>query len=196
MIDLSRYSISNILDEIEGGEKELIEELSTFSCPHNPEIETFIKRNAIEFAKRKLSITYLVIDETDGAIDAYFTLTHKAIDIPDIGLSKTSKKRLGSFSWYDPIKKTYSLSAFLLAQFGKNYAIDQGQRITGEALMALSDDILEDVQRRIGGGVVYLDCEDKQKLIDFYENTVHFRKFNERISDIDSIRYLQYMRFL
>ena len=77
MIDLSRYSISNILDEIEGGEKELIEELSTFSCPHNPEIETFIKRNAIEFAKRKLSITYLVIDETDGAIDAYFTLTHQ-----------------------------------------------------------------------------------------------------------------------
>ncbi|MBQ6904249.1 MAG: GNAT family acetyltransferase, partial [Lachnospiraceae bacterium] len=63
-------------------------------------------------------------------------------------------------------------------------------------LMALSDDILEDVQRRIGGGVVYLDCEDKQKLIDFYENTVHFRKFNERISDIDNIRYLQYMRFL
>ena len=173
MIDLSRYSISNILDEIEGGEKELIEELSTFSCPHNPEIETFIKINAIEFAKRKLSITYLVIDETDGAIDAYFTLTHKAIDIPDIGLSKTSKKRLASFSWYDPIKKAYSLSAFLLAQFGKNYAIDQGQRITGEALMTLSDDILEDVQRRIGGGVVYLDCEDKQKLVDFYENTVH-----------------------
>lgn len=42
------------------GEDELSSILSDFSCPKNPEIERFIHNNAIEFAKRKMSITHTV----------------------------------------------------------------------------------------------------------------------------------------
>ena len=56
--------------------------------------------------------------------------------------------------------------------------------------------VLEDIQFRIGGGVVYLDCEDKKKLIDFYENTAGYRRISERVSELDHIKYLQYFKFI
>ena len=49
----------------------------------------------------------------------------------------------------------------MLAQFGKNYGVDKGKRITGIELMEFAMDVLKDIQHRIGGGVVYLDAEDK-----------------------------------
>ena len=40
------------------GEENLNAILSDFSCPINKEIENFVWNNAIEFAKKKMSITY------------------------------------------------------------------------------------------------------------------------------------------
>lgn len=46
----------NILDMIaENGEIGTANDLSTFSCQTNDEIDNFIKNKAIDFAKRKLS---------------------------------------------------------------------------------------------------------------------------------------------
>ena len=86
-------------------------------------------------------------------------------------------------------------SAFLLAQFGKNYAVDAGKRIKGSELMQLVLDVLLTIQRQIGGGIVYLDCENKAKLIAFYESE-GFKRFDERFSEDDEQRYVQLMRFL
>ena len=91
---------------------------------------------------------------------------------------------------------TYTISAFLLAQFGKNYSVDDGKRIRGSELMDCAMDVLIDIQHRIGGSVVYLDAEDRPKLISFYEKKVEFKRFGERYSDGDGVRYLQYMRLL
>ena len=78
MNTLHKYNIINILDllaiEKEGA---LQQRLSSFSCPINAEIEDFIKYKALDFAKRKLSITYLILDETANLL-GYFTLTHKS----------------------------------------------------------------------------------------------------------------------
>ena len=55
--------IENILDVIESnGEDETLSDLSSFSCPMNLEIEDFLRCKAIDFAKRKLSVTYIVTD--------------------------------------------------------------------------------------------------------------------------------------
>ena len=55
---MNKHTIMNILDLIDSvGEDEVKKGLSGFSCPLNREIENFIHKNAIEFAKRKLSIT-------------------------------------------------------------------------------------------------------------------------------------------
>ncbi|MBR1860628.1 MAG: GNAT family acetyltransferase [Lachnospiraceae bacterium] len=191
------FCVENILDMISSyGEEDLKADFADFNCPQNGEIETYIKIKAIDFAKRKLSITYIVSDTSDGEIVGYFTLTHKALDINGSDLSNTSRKKLGNHSQYEADTDLYSTSAFLLAQFGKNYAVDKGTRISGTELMECVMDILADIQHRIGGGIVYLDAEDKPELRTFYGEKANYKLFGERYSKSDNIKYLQYMRFL
>ena len=176
----------NIIDELElSGEEKLRENLSTFSCRLNPAIENFIRNRAIDFAKRKLSITYLLNDFDDDKILGYFALTHKAVLISNSQLSNTSRKKLERFARLDRATGEYMASAFLIAQFGKNYGIDNGRRITGKQLMDVANDILVNI---------HLDCEDKEKLQQFYINE-NFHKFGERFSDEEEQKYIQYMRF-
>lgn len=54
-------AVENILGIIDrDGEEELALDLSSFSCGVNDEIQTFLTDKAIEFARKKMSITYLV----------------------------------------------------------------------------------------------------------------------------------------
>ena len=187
------------------GEENVIEFISDFSTAVvidgvskilNPEIDKFLKKNAIQFSKERKSITYLVGDKDDGSLLGYFTLTHKAIDIPAQGLSNSMIRKIEKHSRLNPATKTYSISAFLIAQFGKNFAVDQGTRISGDELMSLCVKELSELRYRIGGNVEYLDCEADAKLIRFYQDRHNFTLFGERISENDGKRYLQYMKFL
>ncbi len=157
-------AVSNIRDMISDGQEDLVKAyIETFSCEVkkddgsrtslNPDIEHFLKANAIQFAKMKTAVTYLVFDVT------------------------------------------YTISAFLLAQFSKNYAVDEGKRISGTDLMNIAMEQLAEAQNLIGGSIVYLDCEADAKLIRFYEGE-HFALFGERISESDGKRYLQYLNFV
>ena len=61
---MNTYKTINILDMIEAiGEKSVNLILSDFSCPKNVEIEAFIRKSAVDFAKRKISVTHSVMDE-------------------------------------------------------------------------------------------------------------------------------------
>jgi hypothetical protein len=92
--------------------------------------------------------------------------------------------------------QAYSVSAYLIAQFGKNYGVNGGETITGNELMDLTFDVLERVQHQIGGGVIFLECEDNPVLLEFYQNNHNrFRMFGERYSDADHIKYLKLLRF-
>ena len=188
--------VFNILDLIDLGGSDVIEhKLATFSSPKNPEIEDFIHNKAINFATGKLSITYLVNDDDTGNILGYFTLTHKSIIINGDNLSATSRKKLARYSpRMDASTGNYMASSFLLAQFGKNYALDEADRIDGADLMKLATDVLVNIQRQIGGGIVYLDCEDKPQLTSFYKGQ-NFKEFDDRFSPEDNQKYVQFMRF-
>lgn len=190
-----RTLVTNILDDLENkGEEKVRQYLSLFSCPINPAIENFVKNRAIDFSRRKLSVTYLVKDPANGQMLGYFALTHKAVLIPSTNLSKTSRKKLERYARLDRATGEYMASAFLIAQFGKNYAVDEGGRISGSELMNIANDILVNIQRQIGGGIIYLDCEDIENLKRFYEYE-KFQTFGERFSEEDDQKYIQYMRF-
>jgi hypothetical protein len=88
----------------------------------------------------------------------------------------------------------YMASSFLLAQFGKNYALDKSDRIDGTELMKLATGVLVNIQRQIGGGIVYLDCEDKEELTSFHKKQ-NFKQFDDRFSTEDNQKYIQFMRF-
>ena len=187
--------VVNILDLIDMGGSEVIEhKLATFSSPKNPEIEDFIRNKAINFAIGKLSITYLVNDGDTGEILGYFTLTHKSIVISGGNLSATSKKKLARYSRMVASTRNYMASSFLLAQFGKKYALAKENRIDGSELMRLATGVLISIQRQIGCGIVYLDCEDKEELTSFYKRQ-NFKQFDDRYSTEDNQKYIQFMRF-
>ncbi len=165
-------------------------------APLNPDIDNFLKKNAIQFSKESKSITYLVCDEEDGSLLGYFALTHKAIEVPYAGLSKTAIRELERHSHLHKILNAYVVSAFLIAQLGKNYQVDDGKRISGDELMKLANNELLYIKQRIGGGIKYLDCEADAKLIKFYQAEQNFKLFGERISERDGKRYLQYLKFM
>lgn len=192
---MSTFTPVNILDMADAiGEEALCSLLSDYSCQKNQEIETYVKHNALEFAKRKISITYLVLDDM-GELSAIFTLTHKPIEICIEGLTATLAKRLSRYAYPDEDTGAYMISAFLIAQFGKNFSAKNV--VSGDELMEITLGVLSGIQHEIGGGVVYLECEDQPKLLDFYQNDRNrFRAFGERISESDKTRYIQLLRIL
>lgn len=193
---MNDYSVISILDLLESvGENEITDILSGFSCPKNQEIENFLHRNAVQFTKRKMSITYLVLDEQQR-FTGYFTLTHKSSLIPINTLSKTGQKKLAMHARFDEVSNCYDVSAFLVAQFGKNYSVLNGNAISGNHLMDQVFSVLYEAQRLIGGGVVFLECEEKDKLLEFYQNDNNrFKPYGERFSESEQKKYLQLLRF-
>lgn len=198
-----KNDIVPILDMVKTvGEDAVKEILSDFSCEYadgqrNGEVERFIQNNAIEFSKRKMSITYLVMNERSKPV-GYFTLTHKPVIVCDnILKSNANRKRMQRYAKFDPQSGTYNLSAFLIAQFSKNYGMPTDERISGTDLMGLVLSRIESIQQQIGGGVVFLESENQQALLDFYTGEPNsFFAFGERCSETDGTKYVQLMRFL
>lgn len=193
---MSRYETINILDLMESiGEGAVKSILSDFICKKNPEIENFVKNNAIDFAKKKMSITYLVVDK-DTNVQAIFTLTHKALEINNDILSGTSRKKIKRFAQLDENTNSFVVSAFLIAQFGKNDTVQQ-ESIRGNELMDMTFEILLSAQHDIGGSLVYLECEEKENLLNFYSSSPNsFIPFGERKSERDDTKYIQMFRFI
>ena len=193
---MNEYKVFNILDMAEAiGETNLKELLSDFYCPKNEEIQQFVRAKAYDFARKKLSVTYLVVNE-DNYITAIFTLAHKAVEIGNASLSNSKRKKISRYAVLDSGTGSYTVSAFLIAQFGKNYALDADKRISGNELMDLTFKVLEKIQHEIGGGVVFLECEDKPQLLGFYQNEKNgFMPFNERYSVTDCTKYIQLFNF-
>ena len=188
--------VDNILDMIShNGEAETLEDISTFECPMNSEVVIYLKKNAIDFAKKKLSVTYLVSDSTDGEIVGYFTLAHKVIEVRKGSISSKIEKRMSRFAPFDETNKSYTFSSFLLAQFSKNYAVDDGKRIDGCTLMDLADEVMRDVQHKVGGGYIYLDVLSKNDgVVKFYKDNYGYHEFNKRVSSADGNEYTQMIR--
>ena len=193
---MNGYKTINILDMIDAvGEDEVNNILSDFSCPKNDEIENFVKKNAVDFAKRKMSVTHLVLND-DCALIAIFTLIHKALELGDENLSTATRKKIMRYAHLNQATNSYMVSAFLIAQFGNNYADSKNLQVDGDSLMECSINVLKAVQREVGGGIVYLECEDKPQLLSFYQNAKNtFRVFGERYSDEDNTKYIQLLRF-
>ena len=180
----------------EGGREAVSTLLQSFSCPLNCEIENFVARNAIEFALRKISVTYFVLN-SQNEIAGFFTLTHKPafISMDILDCSKGMQKKLERFCGGVRVEGRFLCSSFLIAQFGKNMNILKGEKISGNELMDCVFEILSDVQRKIGGGVVFLECEKKRQLLDFYQNDHNkFMVYGKRLDEASGIEYLQLLR--
>ena len=187
------YNIHDLLEE--GGVEKTSALLRSFKCSINPEIEHFLDDNAIDFASKNISVTYLVFNSANELV-GYFTVTHKPSFITDSALkSNTLRKKIERFCGGIHEDGKFLCSAFLIAQFGKNMGNLAGERIKGDELMNCVFEILGDVQKKIGGGVVFLECENKKKLLDFYQNANNrFKEYGKRRVSGTEVEYIQLLR--
>lgn len=166
------YKIIKLKDiYISMGEVKTKEILKSYKCEINKDVEYFIKEKAIEFAKQGLAETFIVMSEykQKDVIVGYFATTNKAINIKNLVLSKSKKKRILKFAQYDNVFKTYNIALPLIGQIGKNYNNGYNELISGDILLKLACDKIKMAQDILGGRFVYLECEDKPKLKEFYE---------------------------
>lgn len=77
----------------------------------------------------------------------------------------------------DETNGTYTLSAYLIAQLGKNYANGANDKVTGEQLLQAAVDTINELQYMAGCMVIFLETENEEKLMDFYERKNGFKRF-------------------
>lgn len=172
-------NIRDFLSRGEGGEHWLRHVLSTFSCKRNIDVERFLKEQAIDFTKKNQSVTYTVFTPDYADLIGYFTITIKPISVNGEAFSNTVKRKIARVSEQNPENGNYSLSAYLVAQLGKNFNNDVNKLITGEQLLGLAIDKIEEMQYMAGGMVVFLEAENEEKLLEFYEAN-RFKRFDTK----------------
>ncbi len=182
----------------EAGEPALVELLSGFSSPKNKDVERFLKKSAIEFTKKNQSVTYLVVSAEDVRLLGYFTLALKPLTVRGETVSNAMKRKLLRISELDEKSDTYTMSAYLIAQLGKNFSESGGTEITGAELLKLAWDKIKEIQYLGGGVVTFLEAENEEKLLSFYRDN-RFSQFDTRqtTSDTDeSHELVQLLRLL
>lgn len=203
MTGFGGINLKDMISEI--GEKEVKSILSDFSCPLNADVEHFLKHTAIEFAKQGISSTYLIMASYQNkyVLVGYFSLANKIFCIDrDSFPNQTWRRRIAKFGQYDTTIKRYTLSAPLIGQLGKNFAHNYNQLISGDELLYLALEKVKEMQYIVGGKIVYLECEDKGSLLDFYSEN-GFVNFGRRYLDRDEtdklsgeylVQMLKYMK--
>lgn len=167
--------------------------VSDFSCPLNKDVEEFLQQKAWLFAQQGLAATHLVFAsyQEKPVLAGYFTLANKHfhIDSHKGDISNTLRRRISKFAQYDADLKKYIVSAPLIGQLGKNYAHGYQSLLTGDELLELACRKVREIQQNIGGRIVYLECEDKLPLLDFYGRN-GFCDFGKRLLEADEVETL------
>ena len=115
----------------------------------------------------------------DGELVGYFTIALKPLTVRGETVSNTVKKKLLRISELDEETQTYTMSAYLIAQLGKNFTNGANEKITGAELLEAAWTKVEEIQYQAGGVVTFLETNDDAKLLSFY-NDNKFVKFDSR----------------
>ena len=188
------FQIVNILDALESMPEELLcGFLDTFECRQNKPIERFLKEYSLQNARQRFSITYLVVNECNE-LAGYFALANKPVRFNRASLSGKYLRRVRQFCRMQEEEPGWSgqyvASGYLIAQLAKNSRMLQGKKPSGSDLLNFAFAVLQDVQKKIGGGIVFLECEDNPKVLSFYQREKFFlfgERLSEDVSDVDDI---------
>ena len=159
--------------------------LSGFSCPKNQDVANFFKeeRGGI-YQKESVSYIPCVFRGKQGNAWIFYPCI-KAVVSQGETVSRTTKRKLLRISELDEKSDTYTMSAYLIAQLGKNYTNGANEKITGKELVELAWTVIEDAQYMLGGIVTFLEAENEEKLLSFYRDN-RFSQFDTRQTASDT----------
>jgi hypothetical protein len=161
----SDFLLTPLQERINDDNAELLEHIiKEFSCEKDPDVEWFIKNNALNYERKGLSRTYLYIADVTGfpVIAAYFTLAITATSFE--GISKSRKAKVLGFKPGRDTKDHFG--GILIGQLARTDGFDQSD-ISGQEMLEDAEVLIEKGRYYLGGKIVYLDC--KEPLIKFYE---------------------------
>lgn len=194
----------NLRDFLEiRGEEKTHNLLDNFDSKYNEDVNYFLKTKAEEFGKRGLASTYLVFTKYKEKLEflAYYSLAMKAVVIKsDANISNTLRKKINTYSNFEPKLKSYVMSCHLIGQLGKNYNANDESLISGSELLELACRKVRAAQEISGGKFVYLECENVKSLINFYEKNgftkFGMRKLDKEETDLNGSYLVQLIRYL
>ena len=91
----------------------------------------------------------------NGELLGYFSIALKPLTIRGETVSNTVKRKLMRVSELDEQSQTYTMSAYLIAQIGKNFTGGAETKISGGDLLELAWSVVEQIQYMSGGMVVF-----------------------------------------
>lgn len=201
MAEFVQIKLDDMLNQL--GENEVKSILSSFMCDDNFDVQDFIRNKAIEFSRQGLAKTTLVYWKSDDGEEkyliGYYAIAPKFIRVSRDAVSKTMAKKLNNHGSYDVDTREYIVPAPLIAQLSKNYSEGNDTLIYGCELLQMAVDKIKEIQNEIGGRFIFLESEDREKLIDFYKNN-GFTAFEKRKKDKNEtsteylIRWLRYLK--
>ncbi|KUO48949.1 MAG: GNAT family acetyltransferase [Desulfitibacter sp. BRH_c19] len=158
--------------------KKLLFSFCTLKAENNEgaeDVEYFLHEKAIQFEKMDLSRTYLVMStyQSKHYLGGYFSISPRPLIISRRYFQKLSKnlqKRLMGVG-HKTNQASYEIKGFLLGQLGKNYSevATKANNVTGDDLLKLVYQKIQEAQRIVGGRILYLECEDNLKVKEFYK---------------------------
>ena len=171
-LSIERVGLQKLLEsenQIEKIEKFLKTFKSNFATTN--EVEYFLHNNAIEFEKKTLSTTHLLINENNELV-GYFSIANKKLNIPKEVVKTFSKKKLKKIGQSSNIKKdgSYEINSYLIGQLGINFSQEiKGEKITGKDLLNEIWILLLEAKKLVNVKYIWLECENNSKLINFYK---------------------------
>lgn len=187
MLKYTIVALHDVLRTFPEDEQKVSTILNGFACASNKDVENFLKTKAVLFDKQGFSKTHLIYTSYKGkmVLVGYYALAYKSFVVKNsIKLTNTLRKRIAKFGQYDSELKQYVVSAPLIGQIGKND--EYKDLISGDILLHCACKTIAAVQALVGGKFVYLECEEKPKLIDFYKSN-GFVEFGRRALELDEI---------
>ena len=153
---------------MDGGEQ-FFESIANSFMSKNADVEQFFRKKAVQATKLNTAATYLVISYENKKFDllGYFTLATKMLTLKQDSLSKTECKAISRFGYFDEDSLSYKLPAVLIAQFSRNFN-ESSKSISGDDLMDIALDKIKDILHSTSGKAVFLECEQKKSIIEFY----------------------------
>ncbi len=133
--------------------------IQTFQCELNQDLTSFIHNTAIDYEKRKIARTFVLVDEALKQIVGYFTLSIKSLSTK--GMSNSSIKKIDGIS-----SNRDCIHSFLIGQLGisDKYAHYRfGTYLLDDAFFQI-----ETAHNIVAGRYILVDAINNEKVIDFY----------------------------
>jgi len=156
--------------------------LNDFNCSIEYDIDNFLKTKALDFEKRDVSKTYLLIDILNKKIVGYFTLSLTTFLI-NSKISKTKIYKIDGFN-----KNKQCLNFYLIGQLGiddKYRKLHKSEGL-GTLLLTLAIEKIKQAQKLISGRYILVDSVKNKKVIQFYQDN----DFNILLEDENSIKMI------